>query len=347
MNESNKKFNLEKILGKEEFEAFEKENIKNKKVSNKRKFKFKKCYNALELYNLKTRNVPKLLNPLLLKSGLASLVGTSEAGKSTFLRQLSLSIALKRKDFLGFDLDCEHNKVLYVTTEDDYNSISYAIRKQLKELNQDAEFNIDNLKNLEFIFDSDNLLKTIQSRLENDAYDLIIIDAFTDVFSKEINANTQVRVFLNSYSNLANKHDCLILFLHHIGKRTQTKTPSKDNIIGSQAFEAKMRVVLELRPNIHKPNLIDLWILKSNFLEPKYKQNSYVLELNENLCFKNTNLRNSRYSEAKSNNPELIEKVLELHKAGLSTRKIESELEGTEFEIGKSTVNSIIKKNPL
>jgi len=326
----------------------EKGNISSSTKKNKDKsFVFKKSYNALELYNHKTINIPKLLNPFLQKSGIASLVGTSDTGKSTFLRQLGLSIVLKRKAFLGFPLDCEHNKVIYVTTEDDYNSVSFSLRKQFKELEKDNnDIDIKDLENLEFIFDSDNLLKTLKEKLDKKSVDLIIIDAFTDVFSKELNANTQVRTFLNSYSSLANKHNCLILFLHHIGKRTQTKTPSKDSIIGSQAFEAKMRVVIELRPNTHKPNLIDLWILKSNFLESKYKQKSYVLELNENMYFKNSGLRNTKSTDSKINNPELIKKVLALDKQGLSLRKIESELKGTEFEIGKSTVSTIIKNNP-
>ena len=220
------------------------------------------------------------------------------------------------------------------------------MRKQIKELKKiEPDLDINNLENLEFIFEYDNLLKTLTGKLDENPVDLIIIDAFTDVFSKEINANTQVRTFLNLYSSLAHKHNCLILFLHHIGKRTQTKTPSKDNIIGSQAFEAKMRVVMELRPNTHKPNLIDLWVLKSNFLEAKYKQKSYVLELNENMFFKNTGLRSTKSSESKINNPELIKKVLALNEKAYSLRKIESELRGTEFEIGKSTVDTIIKNN--
>ncbi|MBA6153951.1 AAA family ATPase [Gelidibacter maritimus] len=309
-------------------------------------FEFRKSFNALELFDLKTLDLPRLLNPFLQKSGLASLVGTSDTGKSTFLRQLGLSIVLKRKDFLGFTLNSEHHKVIYVTTEDDYNSVSFSLRKQIKELQKDNDgIELDNLKNLEFIFDSENLLETLTEKIEENPVDLIIIDAFADVFSKEINANTQVRTFLNSYSTLASKNNCLILFLHHIGKRTQTKSPSKDSIIGSQAFEAKMRVVLELRPNLHKPNLIDLWILKANFLESKYKQSSYVLELNENMYFKNSGMTNTRASDSKINNPAIIERVLSLHREGLSLRKIESALKNTEHVVGKSTVDTIIKNN--
>ncbi|HEY9170301.1 MAG TPA: hypothetical protein VIN72_12485 [Lutibacter sp.] len=52
----------------------------------------KSVYNALELYKLKILSVPKLLNPFLQQVGLASLVGTSDSGKSTFLRQLAICI---------------------------------------------------------------------------------------------------------------------------------------------------------------------------------------------------------------------------------------------------------------
>ena len=74
-----------------------------KKTKNK-PFVFKKSFNALELFNLETLNIPKLLTPFLQKTGVASLVGTSDTGKSTFLRQLSLNIALKSENFLNFPI---------------------------------------------------------------------------------------------------------------------------------------------------------------------------------------------------------------------------------------------------
>lgn len=55
--------------------------------------------NAFDLFNKNVETIPTLLNPLLQKVGLASLVGTSDSGKSTFLRQLSLTIALELKPF--------------------------------------------------------------------------------------------------------------------------------------------------------------------------------------------------------------------------------------------------------
>lgn len=316
------------------------------KPAKKGKFIDRTIFSALDLYNLNISKVPKLLDPFLQKVGIAALVGTSDSGKSTFLRQLSLAIALKQDNFLGFKLNSESNRVIYVSTEDDSNTVSYAIRKQINNLkNEQTPLDIKLLNNLSFIFDSDNLLKTIETKVENEGVDLVIIDAFADVFTKEINANTQVRQFLNEYDQLAKKYGFLILFLHHTGKRTNGKIPSKDNIIGSQAFEAKMRSVLELKPNSHARNRKDLWVLKANFLEPKYKDKSYILDFGKDLIFSYTGSRGS-VTDGKSANPELISKVKELHEKGLSVRKIEDALRGTEMEIGKSTVNKILQDNP-
>lgn len=307
---------------------------------------YKSMYDAFELYNLEIDDVPKLLDPFFQKVGLASLVGTSDSGKSTFLRQLSLSIVLQKETFIGCKLNCKSNKVIYVSTEDDSNSVSAAIRKQIQYLmvqENNLDFNL--LKNLKFIFDTENLLDILALSLEEEPCDLIVIDAFTDVFAKEINANTQVRQFLNEYDKLAKKYNCLIIFLHHIGKNTQKNTPSKDSIIGSQAFEAKMRCVIELKPNSHKENCKDLWVLKANFLDSSFKKKSYVLEMNEDLIFKETGERNSKGQNFKKDNLAIVDKVIDLKNKGLSVRQIEAELKDTEFKVSKSVVGEIIKEN--
>jgi RecA-family ATPase len=302
---------------------------------------------ALELYNQKVEAIPKLLDPFFQKVGLASLVGTSDSGKSTFLRQLSLSIALNLENFLGFPLYCTTNKVIYVSTEDDPSAVSFSIRKQVDFfLEENKDIDVGLLNNLEYVFETENLLKKLSFRLKVEPVDLIIIDAFTDVFSKELNANTQVRQFLNDYDKLAKKHNCLILFLHHIGKNTLRATPNKDSIIGSQAFEAKMRVVVELRPNQHKPNLKDLWVLKSNFLDSNHKTKSYVLEVNDDMVFSSTGDRSGKSQNSKSNNPLIKEKAVELRGNGLTVREIEEALKNTEFETSKSSIGEMIKGIP-
>ncbi|WP_159248803.1 AAA family ATPase [Tenacibaculum maritimum] len=307
----------------------------------------KPTLNAYDLFNFEFNSAPRLVEPFFQKHGIAAFVGTSDTGKSTFLRQLALTIALKKEEFIGFKINADHNKAIYVSTEDGHLGVSHSIKKQVLKLIDDPS-EIENIKNLEFVFDTDNLLDRLEKMITENPVDLIVIDAFADVFTEEINSNTKVREFLNKYDNLAKKNKCLIVFLHHTGKRTQNNKPTKDSIIGSQGFEAKMRVVMEIRTNSKNPNLKDLWVLKSNFLENEHKKESYVLNFSKDLIFSNTGERGTATATSKSkykSNPQLVKVIIELHDKGLSYRKIESELKGTGFEASKTAIGEIISKH--
>lgn len=331
---------IKEVFGDDVFKIESKNNrkaVKKKKVNST-------SYSALELYKLKKTNQPKLLEPFLQNVGLASLVGESDSGKSTFLRQLCISIALKEKTFLNYSITPKHHKAIYVSTEDNVENISFLLRKQIELLHPKIEDSkLVLLDNLEYLFETDNLYTSLENKLKNNPVDLIVLDAFTDIFTKEINSNTQVRAFLNKYDQLAKKNNCLIILLHHTGKRTQKREVSKDNIIGSQGFEAKMRVVLELRNN-NSSNRKDLWVLKSNFLSNSFKNKSFILDFTKNFIFTNTGLRGSKQTKAKSDNIEFKNKIISLHKKGHSSRKIEELLKNTEFKTSKSVASKIIKE---
>ena len=106
-----------------------------------------------------------------------------------------------------------------------------------------------------------------------------------------MNEGNQVRQFLMQYSQLANKYKCLVIFLHHCGKRTEMFMPSKHNLLGSQAFEAKMRLVLELRSDIADISCKHLCCVKGNYLSAEYKSESIKLRFSEHLTFKETGER--------------------------------------------------------
>ncbi|MBO4819858.1 MAG: AAA family ATPase [Prevotella sp.] len=71
------------------------------------------------LLNKNVREIPSLLEPLLPVSGLVCLTGSSDTGKSAFLRQLSMSVSAGLDSFLGMKLNVVHHSAIYVATEDD------------------------------------------------------------------------------------------------------------------------------------------------------------------------------------------------------------------------------------
>lgn len=249
----------------------------------------RKIVRASELLRRGVREIPMLFAPVFPRVGVALFAGTSDAGKSMLLRVMSISVVTGR-DFLGWKYKGIHRSCVFVATEDDEDATSYLLGRH-EETYRDA---IDDLHSLRFIFNSENIIAELDSELTIEPADLVIIDAYSDVFDgKEQNNAAQTRTFVNKFKALAEKHKCLFMFLHHTGKRTEDLAPSKNNFVGSQSLEASVRLGIELRVDRTKPELRHFCIVKGNYLGSQYKQSSFVLKMDENFVFSETGDRTS------------------------------------------------------
>ena len=86
-----------------------------------------------ELYEMDIKEMPWLIEGVFGRSGLCALGGSSDMGKSTFLRQLAISVAMGDSTFLEWKLNLRYKKVLYISTEDEPISIAHVIRKQFSD----------------------------------------------------------------------------------------------------------------------------------------------------------------------------------------------------------------------
>ena len=275
---------------------------------------------ATDLLNRQIESIPCLVEPFLQKVGLACIAGSSDTGKSSFLRYLCMCLVAGRQDFLGFPIHAEHKRAVYISTEDDETAIAFLLNRQ----NRDMCMNTSSFNGLRFIFDTENLLQVLDGSLTKAPADIVCIDAFTDLYGRSMNESNQIRAFLNDYAQLSQRHQCLVLFLHHCGKRTEELAPSKHNLLGSQALEAKMRLVIELRNDITDPSMRHLCVVKGNYLPMSAKNESYQLCFTENMTFRNTGERAPIESLAKADDGgrRKYEQIKELQAQGLSTREI-------------------------
>jgi hypothetical protein len=221
-----------------------------------------------ELYNMQIDKLPCLIGDIVPSVGIFAIGGSSDTGKSMLFRQMGICIALNT-DFIGFEVKPIHQKVIFVSSEDDDRATSFLIRKQSDD-NED-------LDNIRFHFGCDDIVEWLDYQLTIEPADLVVVDAFGDVFGQNLNDTSLIRQTLNFYKDLAVKHACAIGFLHHTGKRTQKLTPSKDNLLSGQGFEAKMRLVFELRTDIKDDDIKHLCIVKGNYLGKEHKNSSYKL----------------------------------------------------------------------
>lgn len=247
--------------------------------------KSSKWFTGEDLLKHKLESLPCLVDPILQKVGLACIAGASDTGKSAFLRQLCCAVVSGMDYFLDFRINAQYHSAIYVSSEDDEMAMRFLLGKQ------NLDWNIPEVQfsRLRFLFDTTHLMKDLESMLDESPADLVCIDAFGDLYDGDMNKSNQVRSFLNEYAQLAQRYKCLVIFLHHCGKRSEEeKTPSKHNLLGSQAFEAKMRLVLELRSDYNDNNIKHLCVVKGNYLSGEYKSESYDLLFSNNMTFSNT-----------------------------------------------------------
>ena len=280
--------------------------------------------NGFDMLQTTTEQMDYLMAPLLPRVGMAALVGSSDSGKSTLLRGLAMAISSGAKRYLGFELQPKHHSAIYVSTEDDATAIGALMQRQLEELCTPKEA----YATLDFIFDTDNLIENLEAMLEDKPRDLVIVDAFADLYTGPLNENNRVRSFLNNFSQLAVKYNTLVIFLHHTGKRTESLAPSKHNAIGSQGFEAKMRLLMELRPDPMRHDIRHLCVVKGNYLPSEYKHDSFELRFTPSLNFEATGERvpfsmlKERNEEKEAAEAERIALVQSLRDEGKSYREI-------------------------
>ena len=272
---------------------------------------------------------PTLLEPILPRQGVVALVGSSDSGKSSLLRGLAMAIVSGKEEYIGFRLNTRYRRAIYVSTEDDQQSVGSLMRRQTGSPTGLEAMEYDGLH---FIFDTDNLLATLELGLKNYVPDVVIIDAFADLYSGPMNENNRVRGFIQAFAQLAAKYDTLLIFLHHTGKRTESLAPSKHNAIGSQGFEAKMRLMMELRPDPVRHDIRHLCIVKGNYLPSEYKHDSFELYFDQNLNYTATGERvpfamlKERNLDAEAEEAEKLELIRSMREEGKTLQEIADEL---------------------
>jgi hypothetical protein len=300
---------------------------------------------AAYMLGRRVTSIPMLLESLLQQEGMAMLGGSSDVGKTTFLRQLAVAVATGQDSFLGFKLNLRHKRAIYVSSEDDEISVSALLYKQYGE-----SMKPDELSRLHYIFDSgESIIAKIDLALSKQPADLVILDAFGDFFAGDMNANNQVRAFLNRLAAISKKYGCCIVMLHHTTKKSERNGPSKGNMIGSQGIEARMRCVFELRKDPNDGTLRHLCIVKGNYLSEDFKKKSIVIKMSDNMIYTNTGSRvglgyltpDDPREKLREERDELI---VQYHNDGKSIREIEAKLNQDGIQVRKSTIANVIQE---
>lgn len=297
------------------------------------------CLSAEELASIEENEIPHIWEPYFPKVGLVGICGASESGKSTIIRQLCLAICNNEKSFLGSKLNPVHNNTLYISTEDNALSSGIILKSQSK-------LYPNSLRGAKFGFNISNPLKFLNVQFSKYKFDLVVIDVWSDLYGDNPNDFSKVRKNLNQYSDLASKFETCICIIHHNTKHSEKLDPSKTNLNGSQAIEAKLRALLEVRVTNEQETMVS--ILKGNYISKQMKKKRLILDCDESLNFKLKNIVEIEraFIGNKSNNLSFESSITEFIKQGLTQDKMVVKLK-EEYGVkapSKGTVNKIVQK---
>jgi hypothetical protein len=294
---------------------------------------------ANQIMNLGTREIKMLIDKLLQKVGIGFLTGGSDGGKSFLGLFLAIYICGSELEFLGMKINRVHGSVIIVCTEDSAHDICARLTTLLNGKVIDKE-------KLRFIFETDHLASKLAEELKRQGTDLVIIDTFGDLFGGNLNDSISVRQFLKPFKKLANDHQCLLLFNHHIGKgKENNPSPSKNDVLGSQSIEAASRTVINLKKRGDGKRI--LTVTKGNHLAEDLKNKGLVLSFDIHAGFELTG-ESISYSES----PQIpgvykvvIEEVLALYPGMKSYAKVAEAMKKKGLRIDKNKVGLIWKEH--
>lgn len=241
-----------------------------------------------------------LLEGFLPAYAVSLFLGEDGIGKTQLMIQLAVSLSFKYEHFAGLRINEEEgNNTLFIATEDSRRKWGRAARKQATAMQ--PGFDPKNIA-IDFMeasgFDEFNELKEeIVENLTRKKYRLIVIDAFSDVFTfidGDINSNKDARRLLSFFQFICDTYQTTCVVIHHaaktkiVAKRQQNKIfLDKWDTQGAGAISQKPRTVFGLSHD-KKSKEADkntftnyLHILKTNTGNRNYELNAIELEFNE------------------------------------------------------------------
>jgi hypothetical protein len=236
-------------------------------------------YSASELLStFDGKETDFLWDNLIPRVGTGLLVGQPDLGKSQLAKELAIMIAKGSSEHLGMKLKPTHNHVLYVFTEDQEEGVSSSLHKQLI---KHSDLDKSRLS-LAFLRDETiaELIKKLDAFCALTPVDLVVIDAFGDIFSgSDSNNNIQMRRDIKAFDDIVRKHKISVLFVHHINKSGYGKNPSQEIIQGGSGLTQKVRYALFLSRNNDGQKFLN--VAKGNYSSSFYKDNRLPVDFDE------------------------------------------------------------------
>lgn len=249
-----------------------------------------------------------LWDNLIPRVGTGLLVGQPDLGKSQLVKELAIMITKGSPEYLNLKLKPIHQNALCIFTEDYEEGVASSLYKQLI---KHPELDTNKLR-IAFLNDEtiDCLINKIDEICSETPFDLVIVDAFGDIFSgSDSNNNISMRRTIAAFDDIVRRYSICLMFVHHINKSGYNKTPSQEIIQGGSGLVQRVRFALFLSKN--DDGQIFLNLPKGNQSPKFYKENRLPVNFDEDtLTFEVCGEWEPMNSNKKGKKEDLTDKIL-------------------------------------
>ena len=285
--------------------------------------------NAYELYKRETKSYNYLVDNLLLKSGISTIYGVEDTGKS----QLALFLLLKvvgDNDFLGKKINAKHKKALLITTEDQEEDIEVRLHNMV----DNSDYLPESLSRVYTRYSAKDIIPYIKKFVNKQKVDLVVIDCFGDIFPHDLKQLNHTRVWLQEFYELTTTYKFHLMFVHHSKKDSEEKPPHKSNCSGV-GLTAKGRTSIEFRKDPEDLLRRHICIVKANHLSEELKQDSIEIEFDHGNFNKTGSKQFDMLVISKDEKEALQNNVLKLDAEKKTQEQIAEKLDLKQYQVSR------------
>jgi len=180
---------------------------------------------------LSKKLLPKepLIDGVLYRRDLITLVGRRRHGKTTLIGNLALSLAVPTGNFLGYSIQCARRVIVFYL-EDDPGELQDKLRRMAQEKDSTGRFHLYTKRDF---FDGEIPIDVANSsfqkivkevcRLANP--DLIVFDNMAHLIGADYNESKKVHTLISFVSDLAQTHNAAMILAAHPRKHSKGEWP--------------------------------------------------------------------------------------------------------------------------
>jgi len=207
-------------------------------IVKKEVLKFEKAIDIIK--KVESEPEPKFLWHGIPEGSKGIITGVAKTGKTTLAENLAISLSAGKKEFMGYPLIGEPQKVLFINLEESQRLYGRRNLKQISELSE-SELNLFNENYLcapstfpEF-FTTDKDWNCLRDTIIASKAKVVIIDSLTHMFDGEIEKSNPAKKFIEKLRATFKDLGVTLIVVHHNTKGNNSPI-TQDNIAGSRVI---------------------------------------------------------------------------------------------------------------